>query len=44
MADSEQEFISREKYGVKKVETVSSSSTADPSAGISGTFKKLSTD
>jgi len=46
MANSEDEFISRERYGIKRVETVADNShkQVDAAGGITGTFKKLNCD
>lgn len=46
MRSSEDEYKSREKYGVKDVTVLSESaeSGVDPAAGITGTFRKLSCD
>jgi len=46
MEASEDEFISWEQYGIKKVETVSGDSKkqADAVGGVTGTFKRLNVD
>ncbi|XP_067937459.1 alpha-tocopherol transfer protein-like [Watersipora subatra] len=46
MLDSEQDFVAREKYGIRKVDAVSSNqgNSADAAGGITGTFKKLNVD
>jgi len=45
MESCEEEFIAREKYGIKEISTVrDTSNSADPVGGITGTFRKLYCD